>query len=100
MPPERVRRVGARHRHRTPRSGRRAGAKVGVLDQLDAQQRRQQRLAAARAITYAALGVLFGLAGKTLLLAGLQRGLTIFAGVAILAGGVFFLLRRRRASEA
>jgi uncharacterized protein len=41
---------------------------------------------AGRTVTYAALGVLFGLAGKTLLLAGLQRGLTILAGVAILAG--------------
>lgn len=39
-----------------------------------------------RIITYAAMGVLFGLAGKVLFMAGLQRALSILAGVVILAG--------------
>lgn len=38
-----------------------------------------------RAITYAALGTVFGLAGQTLLLAGWQRALSILAGLVILA---------------
>lgn len=39
---------------------------------------------AGRVITYAALGAVFGLVGETLVLAGLQRVLTIAAGVILL----------------
>lgn len=39
-----------------------------------------------RVITYCALGVVFGLAGKTLVLAGVQRWVSIALGVALLAG--------------
>jgi sulfite exporter TauE/SafE len=39
-----------------------------------------------RIATYCALGALFGLAGRTLALAGLQRWLSLGAGVAILVG--------------
>jgi sulfite exporter TauE/SafE len=39
-----------------------------------------------RIITYCLLGVVFGLAGKTLLLAGVQRWASIALGVALLAG--------------
>jgi sulfite exporter TauE/SafE len=39
-----------------------------------------------RIITYCALGVLFGLVGRTLVLAGLQRWLSIALGLALLAG--------------
>jgi sulfite exporter TauE/SafE len=38
-----------------------------------------------RAVTYAAMGAVFGLLGQSLLLAGWQRGLSITAGVLILA---------------
>ena len=38
-----------------------------------------------RALTYAAMGAVFGLLGQSLLLAGWQRGLSITAGVLILA---------------
>ncbi len=37
-----------------------------------------------RTLTYAAMGVVFGLLGKTLVMAGWQRGLSIAAGVLIL----------------
>jgi uncharacterized protein len=47
---------------------------------------------AGRVITYAAIGVVFGLAGKTLLFAGLQRWLSIGVGVLLLVG--FFASRR------
>ena len=39
-----------------------------------------------RITTYAAIGILFGALGRSLALAGWQRGLSIFAGLAILAG--------------
>jgi sulfite exporter TauE/SafE len=39
-----------------------------------------------RIITYCGLGLMFGLLGKTLLLAGVQRGLSIGLGVALLVG--------------
>ena len=39
-----------------------------------------------RIITYCVLGVVFGLVGKTLLLAGLQRSVSIVLGVGLLAG--------------
>jgi hypothetical protein len=39
-----------------------------------------------RIVTYCLLGVVFGLAGKTLLLAGVQRWASIALGVALLAG--------------
>jgi sulfite exporter TauE/SafE len=39
-----------------------------------------------RIITYCALGIVFGLVGKTLLLAGVQRWVSIGLGVALLAG--------------
>lgn len=39
---------------------------------------------AGRILTYAALGTLFGLVGKTLVLAGLQRGLSIGVGIVLL----------------
>jgi sulfite exporter TauE/SafE len=45
-----------------------------------------------RIATYCALGLVFGLAGKTLLLAGVQRWVSIVLGVALLAG----LLTSRR----
>jgi hypothetical protein len=41
---------------------------------------------AGRIITYCALGIVFGLAGWTLLLAGLQRWVSIALGVALLLG--------------
>ena len=41
---------------------------------------------AGRIVTYCALGVVFGLLGKTLLLAGVQRWVSIGLGVALLAG--------------
>ncbi len=47
-----------------------------------------------RLITYCALGLVFGLFGKTFLLAGLQQILSIALGVALLAG---LLLSRRLA---
>jgi sulfite exporter TauE/SafE len=47
-----------------------------------------------RVMTYALLGVVAGLAGKSLVLAGLQRWFSIALGVAILAG---FLAARRMA---
>jgi sulfite exporter TauE/SafE len=72
-----------------------------------------------RIVTYCVLGLIFGLIGKTLLLAGIQRWLSIALGVALLAGlfasrrlalwrpvtalvdrvkaGMGFLLRRRSA---
>jgi sulfite exporter TauE/SafE len=40
---------------------------------------------AGRMVTYAGMGVVFGLLGQTLLMAGWQRGLSIAAGVLILA---------------
>lgn len=39
-----------------------------------------------RVLTYSGLGLVFGLFGKTFLLAGLQRGLSIALGVFLLAG--------------
>jgi hypothetical protein len=45
-----------------------------------------------RLVTYCALGVVFGLIGKTLLLAGIQRWLSISLGVLLLSG--LFLSRR------
>lgn len=39
-----------------------------------------------RVITYCILGVVFGLVGKTLVLAGIQRWMSIALGVALLAG--------------
>src|SRR5215471_896062 len=39
-----------------------------------------------RILTYCMLGVVFGLVGKTLLLAGLQRWLSISLGIVLLAG--------------
>jgi sulfite exporter TauE/SafE len=39
-----------------------------------------------RMLTYACLGIIFGLVGKTLLLAGIQRWASITIGVALLAG--------------
>jgi len=39
-----------------------------------------------RVITYCILGVVFGLVGKTLVLAGIQRWISIALGVALLAG--------------
>lgn len=39
-----------------------------------------------RVVTYAAMGLVFGLVGKTLLLAGVQRWVSIFLGVALLVG--------------
>jgi len=50
-----------------------------------------------RIVTYCLLGAVAGLAGKTLLLAGLQRWLSIGLGAAILAG---FLLSRKIAVAA
>ncbi len=47
-----------------------------------------------RLVTYCALGLVFGLFGKTFLLAGLQRTLSVALGVALLAG---LLLSRRLA---
>ena len=47
-----------------------------------------------RLVTYCALGLLFGLFGKTFLLAGLQRTLSIALGVSLLAG---LLMSRRLA---
>lgn len=47
---------------------------------------------AGRVVTYAALGAIFGLIGETLVLAGLQRGLSIAAGV-ILLGWLILRLR-------
>lgn len=44
---------------------------------------------AGRVLTYIALGVIFGVAGKTLALAGLQQWLSIIAGVALLIGLIF-----------
>lgn len=44
---------------------------------------------AGRVITYAMLGLVFGLFGKTLLMAGVQRGASIVLGVLLLAG-LFF----------
>ena len=41
---------------------------------------------AGRVVTYCALGVVFGLAGRTLVLAGLQRWASITLGVALLTG--------------
>lgn len=41
---------------------------------------------AGRIITYCCMGVLFGLAGKTLVLAGIQRWVSIALGVALLSG--------------
>lgn len=46
---------------------------------------------AGRVVTYAALGVPFGLFGHALRLAGWQQGLSIAAGVALLIGAVFYL---------
>lgn len=40
---------------------------------------------AGRILTYAAMGAIFGLAGKTVVLVGLQRGLSIAVGVILLA---------------
>lgn len=45
-----------------------------------------------RVVTYAGLGIVFGLAGQTLLLAGFQRWLSITLGVLLIAG----LLASRR----
>jgi len=42
-----------------------------------------------RILTYAALGLLFGLLGKGLAVAGLQKGLSIFAGVFMVGMAVF-----------
>ncbi len=42
-----------------------------------------------RTLTYSLLGLLIGLVGKGLFIAGLQQGLSIFAGVALLAVAVF-----------
>jgi uncharacterized protein len=42
-----------------------------------------------RLVTYTALGVLAGLVGKSIFLTGLQRGLSIALGVAILLGYLF-----------
>ncbi len=39
-----------------------------------------------RVVTYCTLGLVFGLAGRTLLLAGLQRSLSIGLGILLLAG--------------
>jgi sulfite exporter TauE/SafE len=47
-----------------------------------------------RVITYCGLGLIFGLLGKTLLLAGMQRWLSIGLGAALLAG---LLVSRKRA---
>lgn len=47
-----------------------------------------------RLVTYCALGLVFGLFGKTFLLAGLQRTLSIALGVSLLAG---LLMSRRLA---
>ena len=41
---------------------------------------------AGRVITYCVLGIVFGLVGKTLVLAGIQRWISIALGVALLAG--------------
>jgi sulfite exporter TauE/SafE len=41
---------------------------------------------AGRVITYCVLGIIFGLVGKTLVLAGIQRWISIALGVALLAG--------------
>ena len=40
-----------------------------------------------RILTYALLGLLFGLLGKGIALAGLQKGLSVFAGVMMIAAG-------------
>ena len=45
-----------------------------------------------RVITYAALGIIFGLAGRTLLMAGIQRWVSIALGLLLLIG--FFGSRR------
>jgi hypothetical protein len=45
-----------------------------------------------RILTYGALGILFGLIGQTLVLAGLQQALSLLAGAFILG---YLLLRRR-----
>ena len=50
-----------------------------------------------RIITYGALGLMAGLAGRSLLLAGFQRWLSIALGVAVLAG---FLLSKKAAVAA
>jgi sulfite exporter TauE/SafE len=42
-----------------------------------------------RILTYCVLGALFGLVGQTLVLAGVQRWLSITLGVAVLAGFIF-----------
>ena len=42
-----------------------------------------------RILTYTALGVVFGIVGRTLFLAGLQRWLSVGLGVALLAGLLF-----------
>lgn len=42
-----------------------------------------------RVITYSLLGLLFGLVGRTISIAGLQQSLSIFLGIAIVAGALF-----------
>jgi sulfite exporter TauE/SafE len=51
---------------------------------------------AGRTLTYAAIGALFGLAGQTLILAGVQRWLSIALGVLLLAG--WFVFKKGRLS--
>ncbi len=46
---------------------------------------------AGRVLTYVALGLLVGLLGHALRLAGWQQGLSIAAGVALLLGAIFYL---------
>src|SRR5258706_16124746 len=43
-----------------------------------------------RIVTYCVLGLIFGLVGRTLLLAGVQRWASIALGLALLAGLFFF----------
>lgn len=44
-----------------------------------------------RVITYSLLGLLFGLVGRTVSIAGLQQSLSIFLGIVIVAGALFQL---------
>ncbi len=47
-----------------------------------------------RIITYSILGLLFGLAGRTMYIAGIQQWFSIAIGVVILAGAAFYFLQK------
>ena len=48
-----------------------------------------------RITTYAALGLLFGLLGRKLYIAGFQQGLSLSLGIAILVSAFFYFYRKR-----